>query len=310
MWPDPGQEAARAALSAAHRRGRLPPTLLLTGAEGLELRALALWLVALRWCAAPNEAPCGVCGSCQRVAGGQHPDLELVAHGEGEGEGEGGGAGLGVDVVRARIVAPLGLRSVEGGGRAVIVDGADALNEAAQNALLKTLEEPPRGALLLLLTAHPSALLATVASRCPELRLAPVDDALLAARHPQADPERLSLARGREGRLKALEQLDVAALRETFDALLGGQLGAAGALGVLPVESAPDVQRLALDVLLARLLDHARERGLDPVPGQRALDAVRADLARHIPARVAWLAGSMDLRAAYVGAREAAAPQS
>ena len=97
-----------------------------------------------------------------------------------------GGDAVGVtahmgDLDDVRKIAPfLRLTAAEGGWRVVVLDGADGMNRAGQNAVLKILEEPPTGALILLLTERPSALLPTIRSRCRLLTLPPLDDVLAA----------------------------------------------------------------------------------------------------------------------------------
>jgi hypothetical protein len=125
--------------------------------------------------------------------------------------------------VRSQLIPALAVRAIEGRGRAVIIDGADTLNEAAQNALLKTLEEPPPRCLLVLLASHEEALLATLRSRCQEVRLSPLDDAEMEAFAAGADARRLALAGGRPGRLRELLRLDIDALHEAFDAVVAGR---------------------------------------------------------------------------------------
>jgi DNA polymerase-3 subunit delta' len=104
---------------------------------------------------------CGICPACQRIARGVHPDVSII---------EPGDTGvIKVDQIRD-VVDRAAYRPFEGRRRVVIFDDADALMPSAQNAMLKTLEEPPASAVFLLITSRPDALLATVRSRCPLLR--------------------------------------------------------------------------------------------------------------------------------------------
>jgi DNA polymerase III delta' subunit len=204
-----GHEELRRALLAALRRGALPHALLLTGEGGSGKRRLAEWLAAARWCAA-EPPPCLTCRSCRLVSTGNHPDLHVLVRNpprEQDPDELGSRHEITVDQVRRGLIPALGVRPLEGRGRTVIIDGADELNEAAQNALLKTLEEPPHGTLLLLLAAHADALLDTVRSRCQELRLFPLTAEVLRALFPDADDERLRLAAGRPGRLALRQRL-------------------------------------------------------------------------------------------------------
>jgi len=104
---------------------------------------------------------CGVCAACTRIARGVHPDVPILEPGEN--------GSIRIDQVR-EVVERAGYRPFEGRRRVVIIDQADTLVVAAQNALLKTLEEPPSSSIFILVSARPDMLLATVQSRCPRLR--------------------------------------------------------------------------------------------------------------------------------------------
>ena len=119
-----------------------------------------------------GDRPCGQCGQCQRIAQGVHPDIRVIGVGAGEEDGA-GRRDIRIEQVRD-IESFLNLTAYEGAGKVVIVDGAELMNTAAANALLKTLEEPPPDSLLLLLTANEDALLPTIRSRCSALYLKPV----------------------------------------------------------------------------------------------------------------------------------------
>ncbi len=151
-------------LQQALEQGRVPHALLLSGAGGLGKRVFAGRWVARLLCDAPQAGEaCGRCQGCRLRAAGTHPDLhrlELAPNREGKLRSE-----IVIDQVRT-VCEKLTLASQLGGWRVVLIDPADALNAAAYNALLKTLEEPPAAALLILLADHPERLPATVRSRC------------------------------------------------------------------------------------------------------------------------------------------------
>ena len=118
-----------------------------------------------------DDVPCGYCVQCRRIAQGIHADVKIVGVGTGE---EDGPARRDVRIEQVReIESFLNLTPYEGSRKVIIIDGAELLNAAAANALLKTLEEPPADALLLLLTANEDALLSTIRSRCSALYLKP-----------------------------------------------------------------------------------------------------------------------------------------
>jgi DNA polymerase-3 subunit delta' len=156
-------------------------------------RALAKRLA----CAAPSGGDaCGACGPCRRVEAGTHPDISAI---DAVAEGE---RGLSVEIVRERILEAFRLRPHEAPMRVVVVNDADRMEPGAQNALLKTLEEPPPRSILFLVTSSTSALLETVVSRCFVLRFAPVAEEELALgleRRGVASSEARQLAAHAEG---------------------------------------------------------------------------------------------------------------
>jgi DNA polymerase-3 subunit delta' len=131
----------------------------------------------------------------------------------------GDGGAIKIDAVR-EVLDRTAYRPFEGHRRVVIIDEADALVVPAQNALLKTLEEPPPSSVFILVTARPDALLATVRSRCPVLRflpLEPEDVGTVLARHGRSEKDARAIAAGANGSVaQALEvkDSDVAAARE------------------------------------------------------------------------------------------------
>ena len=186
MWQIYGQDHLVLQLEAGLKTGRLAHAYLLVGPPHVGKMALALNLAQAVNCleravAIPGGdaggAPCGNCVQCQRIAQGIHADVKIVGVGSGEEEGP-ARRDIRIDQVR-EIESFLNLTSFEGSCKVVILDGAELLNTAAANALLKTLEEPPADALLLLLTANEDALLSTIRSRCRALHLKPVAKAEL-----------------------------------------------------------------------------------------------------------------------------------
>ena len=159
--------------------GTLPPSVIFSGPEGIGKRTAALALAQALNCERPVAWPddtgqdaCGECGTCRRVARGVHSDLLAVSPGDS--------GSIKVDQVREAIDRSA-YRPFEGRRRVVIVDEADALMGEAQNALLKTLEEPPPASVFILVTARPDLLLPTVRSRCQRLRFGPLSPAEIAS---------------------------------------------------------------------------------------------------------------------------------
>ncbi len=161
-----GHRRLVALLARSVARDRLPPSLILSGSPGAGMRETAVATAQALNCLTPVGAgdtrdACGTCAACSRIARGVHPDVIVVEPGES--------GSIKVDQVRD-VIDRAGFRPFEGRRRAVIVDEADAMMPAAQNALLKTLEEPPPSSVFMLVTARPDMLLPTVQSRCPRLR--------------------------------------------------------------------------------------------------------------------------------------------
>ena len=152
----------RAALKQARAQGRFPHALLIQDVAGGGGEQLALIAAQTLLCARP-DAPCGACQDCQRVARLAHPDLWLVAPEEESKQ-------IRVDQIRA-LTDTLALSGHGATGTVAILNPADMLNANASNALLKTLEEPRPGVLIVLVTMAAARLSATVRSRCQRLAI-------------------------------------------------------------------------------------------------------------------------------------------
>lgn len=166
----PWQADAWSRLQARRERGALPHALLLAGPAGLGKREFRdAWVKGLL-CQQPSQGlPCGVCRSCLLVAAGTHPDVISLSFGlrkDGVTRSE-----IVVDQVRD-LSQRLAMSSQFGGWQVVTIDPADAMNAAAANALLKTLEEPTASTLLVLVADEPARLPATIRSRCQRIDFA------------------------------------------------------------------------------------------------------------------------------------------
>jgi DNA polymerase-3 subunit delta' len=157
------------ALQRALAQGRRAHAYLFVGPPQVGKRTLALELAQALNCEAP-EPPCQECSACRRIAAGIHADVQVVGVETSDG---GAHKDIGIDQVR-EVGRNVNLRPFEGRCRVVIIDPADAMNEAAQNAFLKTLEEPPPDVVFVLITSRPQALRETILSRCQRLDLAPL----------------------------------------------------------------------------------------------------------------------------------------
>jgi len=186
-----GHPAALAAVARVIRDGATH-AILLTGPEGVGKTTLAQDLAAGLCCTAEDPAarPCGDCRACRLVFADRHPDVHLLGP---EGVGRQiviGGPGARTRGIRD-LVADLAFASVEGGARVAIVTSADRMNEDAQGALLKTLEEPPAGVVIVLCADAEEPILPTIRSRCRRIRLGPAatrEIEMILAEHGAADP--------------------------------------------------------------------------------------------------------------------------
>lgn len=161
----PWHEALWASTTA--RFERLPHALLLQGTVGLGKQTFARRLVATLLCAQPgaDAAACGVCHSCQLLTAGNHPDFMSLAPSEER-------RSIVIDQVR-ELGAFFALRPHTAGRKVALLTPADGMNLHAANSLLKILEEPPGGSVLILVASQPARLPATIRSRCQRVLFAP-----------------------------------------------------------------------------------------------------------------------------------------
>ncbi len=145
---------------------RQPASMLLASQRGLGVDELALWLAHALLCQDGQDfAPCGQCAACKLWQAGNHTDFLLLQPAEGKKQ-------IGIDQVRELL--PFAMTSPMVGQRRVIfIAQAQLMNQAAANALLKVLEEPPAKAVFILSSERPGALLPTIRSRTVRLDLRP-----------------------------------------------------------------------------------------------------------------------------------------
>lgn len=170
-----GQDAPRNTFFTALEAGRLAHSYLLVGPEGVGKRLFARELAKAFLCEHPPAqlTACDRCPACAQVAAGTHPDLLFLRTPEDKHE-------LPVDEMRA-FCAQVALKPTRGPRKIGIVEDADDFNASSANSFLKTLEEPPPGALLLLLATGTDRQLPTILSRCQVVRFAPLAPADLHA---------------------------------------------------------------------------------------------------------------------------------
>ena len=185
------------------RTGKISHAYLLTGEKGTGKKLLATLFAMALQCKEQQVEPCQQCPSCRKALSGNHPDIIFVTHEKPNS--------VGVEDIREQLVEDVGIRPYESPYKIYIVDDASRMTPQAQNALLKTLEEPPEYAVILLLADNAESLLPTILSRCVTLRLRPLTDEemkgfLMNQLHVpdyQADIM-AAFARGNQGRAKMI----------------------------------------------------------------------------------------------------------
>lgn len=166
---------------SAFAAGRLAHGLLFAGPPGVGKSTTAQALAELLLCSNPSVAShppvhCRQCDSCRLMAAGNHPDLHLIYRQLIRIEKEDSKAlALPVDVIQQYLLEPAGLKPMLGHGKVFIIEEAHLMNIAAQNALLKTLEEPAPNSFIILLTEQPDRLLPTIRSRCQRVSFGVID---------------------------------------------------------------------------------------------------------------------------------------
>lgn len=214
-----GNDHVKQTLRHLIAKGRVPNSLILAGNEGIGKRQFAIELCRSIICTEPTDGEsCEVCSACRRAAAftlpksddkdghkrisfSDHPDVGMVIPYN---------RNIVVEAIR-HLESEANFRPYEASARFFIIDNADRMNDAAANALLKTLEEPPVGSHIFLVTSRADSLLPTIRSRCQTLRFAPVvteeiEKYLVRDRAFTSDEARLAarLSRGSIGRAVAI----------------------------------------------------------------------------------------------------------
>ncbi|MEW6349980.1 MAG: DNA polymerase III subunit delta' [Thermodesulfobacteriota bacterium] len=187
-----GHERIIETLSRSVRDGLTAHAYLFAGIEGIGKAQVALGFAAMLNCPSPTDDAQHTCSACRRVMQGSHPDVLVEKPDKGR---------IRIDRIR-ELQQFLAYAPIEGRCRVAFIDGAHAMNPAAQNALLKTLEEPPPRRVLILVTSNASALLPTVLSRCRRVKFGPLPREVISAylqRDKRMDAQRAWTVAGMAG---------------------------------------------------------------------------------------------------------------
>ncbi len=168
-----GQEQIKEHLQNALKRNKVSHAYIINGERSSGKEFVAKVFAAALQCENPDVSsdvtePCGACHSCKQMASGNQPDVIYVSH---EKPGT-----IGVEDIRTQINGTIAIKPYAGSRKVYIVNEGEKMTVQAQNALLKTLEEPPEYAVILILTTNVEALLPTILSRCVVLNMKPVKD--------------------------------------------------------------------------------------------------------------------------------------
>lgn len=164
-----GHDSIKEHLQTAINMGKLSHAYIFSGEEGSGKRMMAEIFAAALMCAG-EDRPCGMCMSCMQAESHNHPDIVNVTHEKTR---------IGVDEIRVQVINDIVIKPFSSPYKVYIIDEAERMTEQAQNALLKTLEEPPEYAVLILLTTNTGAFLQTILSRCVTLQFKPLDNRLI-----------------------------------------------------------------------------------------------------------------------------------
>ena len=158
-------------ISSAVENNRVSHAYILNGERGSGKKMLANLFAMTLLCETGDNEPCGKCHSCKQAESGNHPDIIRVTHEKPNS--------ISVDDIRTQVNNTVDIKPAQGPYKVYMIPQADMMTPQAQNAILKTIEEPPSYAVFLLLTENAETLLPTINSRCVMLKLRNIKDTLI-----------------------------------------------------------------------------------------------------------------------------------
>lgn len=161
-----GHDKVKEHLQKAIEYHKVSHAYILAGEEGMGRKTLAKAFAMTLLCEKSDREPCMQCHACKQILSGNHPDVIWVSHEKP--------ASIGVDDIRTQINDTIYIKPYSSSYKIYMVDEAEKMTVQAQNALLKTIEEPPSYAVIILMTTNPEAFLPTILSRCIQLKLKPL----------------------------------------------------------------------------------------------------------------------------------------
>ena len=190
-----GQEQICEHLQTALKLQKVSHAYIINGERNSGKKFIARIFAMALQCTGEGEKPCQVCRSCRQALSENHPDIIRITHEKPNS--------IGVEDIRTQVNNDMGIKPYQGPYKVYLIEEAEKMTVQAQNALLKTLEEPPEYAVFLLLTDNPNKMLPTIRSRCTALNLnALPEETLRSALHrefPEAAKETLESALERSG---------------------------------------------------------------------------------------------------------------
>lgn len=187
-----GQDQVKKHLQEGIKQGNLSHAYIINGETGSGRRLLASALTKTLLCEnkTPQGDACGKCKSCLQADSNNHPDIRFITHEK---------TSIGIDDIREQLINDVTIKPYSSSHKVYIIPDANKMTEQAQNALLKTIEEPPEYAVILLLTENAKNLLSTITSRCITLNTEPLEQEAITQyliKNLQMEPERAKIAAG------------------------------------------------------------------------------------------------------------------